>query len=496
MLLVDITIVQVALPTMQRTLHASFTDLQWVISAYALTLAALLLTQGSLADRFGRKRVFIAGVSVFTLASLSCALSGSAGMLIGSRAVQGVGGAGMFATGLALIGQDFRGRERGTAIALWGATVGAAVAVGPLVGGALTSGLGWPWIFYVNLPIGAATVVIAATRMVNIGDPGATRLDVGGLVTFSGGLFLLVLGVTRGNDDGWSSRPIVACLAGAAALLALFVVVELRQRRPMFDLSLFRNPAFVGVSVATLCLGAGMFAMFPYITLYLQNSLGLSPLQGGLRLLPLTLLAFVVPLAARTITERVSPGLALTLGLVVSGAGIALMHLVDPQSRWTVLLPGFIVAGIGIGVANPAVAKVALGVVSPERSGMASGINNTFRLGGVATGVAGLGAVFQQRLGASLAHSLTVVPHGLAAAVAAGGVGAAARLTGGNPAVIGAAHQAYAAAVDDLFVVGAALVLVGGLFGGLVRRRGFHAMTVPVTPVLDPEAVPEEQATG
>ena len=205
MLLVDVTIVQVALPTMQRQLHASFADLEWVISAYALALAALILTQGSLADRFGRKRIFVVGLAVFTLASLLCGLADSATFLIVGRAVQGIGGAAMFATSLALIGQDFRGAERGTAIAAWGATVGGAVAVGPLVGGALTSGLGWRWIFFVNLPIGIVTFALALTRMVNISDPDTKRLDVAGLTTFSGALFLLVLGLTRGNDDGWGS---------------------------------------------------------------------------------------------------------------------------------------------------------------------------------------------------------------------------------------------------------------------------------------------------
>jgi EmrB/QacA subfamily drug resistance transporter len=286
MLLVDITIVQVALPTMQRSLHATFTDLQWVISAYALSLSALILTQGSLADRFGRKRIFVVGLAVFTLASLACGLSGSASALIAARAIQGIGGAGMFATSLALIGQEFQGSSRSTAIAIWGATVGAAVAIGPLVGGALTSGLGWRWIFYVNVPVGAVMLEVAERRMVNVSDPNAKRLDWPGLVTFSGGLFLLVLGLTRGNDDGWSSQMIMSILASAAALLAAFVVVELRQERPMFDLSLFRKPAFTGVSIATFGIGAGMFAMLPFLTLYLQNELGLSALQGGLRLLP------------------------------------------------------------------------------------------------------------------------------------------------------------------------------------------------------------------
>ncbi len=473
MLLVDITIVQVALPTMQRTLHASFTQLQWVISAYALSLSALILTQGSLADRFGRKRIFVAGLVVFTLASLACALARTGNELIAARAVQGVGGAGMFATSLALIGQEFQGSQRSTAIAAWSATVGGAVAVGPLVGGALTTGLGWPWIFYVNVPVGVITIALA-TRMVNVSDPHATRLDWPGLVTFSGGLFFLVLGLTRGNDDGWSSRVILSYLAAAGVLLIAFVIVEFRQERPMFDLSLFRKPSFTGVSIATFGIGAGMFALLPYLTLYLQNYLGLSALQGGLRLLPLTILAFIVPLASRPVTERVPAGLALGLGLAVAGAGLALFHGLTVTSAWTALLPGLVLGGIGIGIANPAIAKVALGVVAPQRSGMASGISNTFRIGGVATGVAALGAVFQSRLEASL-HGLSGHPgHVLARAVAAGGPRTPVALRAGAAAVAAARH-AFIDGMNDLVLVGAVTVLGGALFTILVRRKDFYS---------------------
>ena len=498
MLLVDITIVQVALPTMQRSLHASFTELQWVISAYAVSLSAFILTQGSLADRFGRKRIFMAGLLTFTLASLACALSRTASELIAARGVQGLGGAAMFATSLALIGQEFLGTQRSTAIAVWGATVGAAVAIGPLVGGALTSGLGWPWIFYVNVPIGVITLAVSARRMVNLGDPSSTRLDWPGLVTFSGGLFLLVLALTRGNDDGWSSRVILSYFASAGVLLLAFVIAEMRQERPMFDLSLFRKPSFTGVSFATFGIGAGMFALLPYLTLYLQNYLGLSALQGGLRLLPLTLLSFVVPLLSRPVTERVPAGMALAFGLAVSAAGLALFHGLTITSRWTALLPGLVLGGVGIGIANPAIAKIALGVVPPQRSGMASGISNTFRIGGVATGVAALGAVFQQRLESTLSTSLGHPAPGLARAVAAGGPHAAALSSRGRASLEIAARHAFVTGMNDLVLVGAVTVFIGALFAVLVRRKDFYSrrrataqrMTVEAAgPELVPEAV-------
>src|SRR5213080_3422827 len=236
MLLLDITIVNVALPSIQRRLHAGLTGLEWVVDAYALTLAALILTAGALADRFGRRLLFMGGVLVFTSASLVCGLAWNIVALDVARAVQGVGGAALFATALALIGHEYRGPERGGAIAVWGATIGAAVASGPLVGGLLTDGLGWRWVFFVNVPVGCFALIVALRRMAESRDEGAVRTDVAGLVTFSGALSLIVFGLLRGNSEGWSSALIVSTLAAGVALLAAFVVVELRQERPMLDM--------------------------------------------------------------------------------------------------------------------------------------------------------------------------------------------------------------------------------------------------------------------
>ena len=480
MLLVDVTIVQVALPTIQRHLHASFTDLQWVIDAYALALAALILTWGAISDRFGRKRIFIVGLTVFTASSLLCGLAQSINILIWSRALQGVGGAAMFATGLALIAQDFQGSARGKAIAAWAATVGGAVAIGPLVGGVLTSAVGWRWIFIVNVPIGIVAIWLSVAKMRNQKDPGATRLDGLGLVSFAAAMFLLEFGLIRGNSLGWTSGPIIAMFAGSAAAFLAFVFIERHQARPMFDLSLFRKPGFVGVSVGTFAIGGGMFALFPFLTLYLQNDLGFSPLGGGLRLLPLTVLSFAVPFALRGPIHKLAPGLVLGAGLAISAGGIGAMLAVGDHSSWTALIPGMMLSGLGIGIANPAIARVGLGVVPPERSGMASGISNTFRIGGLATGVAALGAIFQQRITSSLSKTVGANAAAVGRVVSSAGVKAAAH---GHSNIAEAARNAFVLGLHTILIIGAVVVALGAALAAiLVRSKDFHRPIAPVPP--------------
>ena len=289
MLLLDVTIVNVALPSIQRALHASFSDLQWVVDAYALTLAALLLTTGSLADLFGRRRMFVIGLVIFSLSSLLSGIAADPLLLNLARGAQGVGGAAMFSTSLALLGSAFQGRERGTAFGVWGAITGLAVAVGPVVGGALTSGLSWRWIFLVNVPIGAAAVVMTLLKVDESRQPGARRPDPIGVVTFSGALGALVYALIKGNSKGWGSTEIIGCLIGSAVLLIAFVVAELVQgENAMFDLKLFRKPTFNGGLIAAFALSGGLFALFLYLTLYLQDILDYSPLQSGLRFLVLS----------------------------------------------------------------------------------------------------------------------------------------------------------------------------------------------------------------
>ena len=478
MLLLDITIVNVALPSIQRQLHASLTGLQWVVDAYALALAALILTAGALADRFGRRMLFSFGVVVFTTSSFVCGVAWNIAALDISRGVQGIGGAALFATALALISHEYRGRELFGAIAVWGATIGAAVASGPLVGGLLTDGLGWRWVFFVNVPVGCFALFVAFRWMAESRDEAAVRTDGAGLVTFSAALFLIVFGLLRGNAEGWSSALIVSTLATGLALLALFIVVEVRQARPMLDVSLFRRPAFVGVSLSTFALGAGMFAMFPYLSIYLQDVLDTSPLGAGLRLLPLTVFVFAVPLATRSVAHRVPAWIFAGIGLLLVSASLLLMHGVSATSSWTTLLAGFVVGGIGIGLANPTLAGAALRAVDPARSGMASGINNLCRLGGVAIGVAALGAVLEDRVGSSLATS---GHRRLAAAVSSSGT----RAAHGHHALARVAGNAFASGLNAALLVGCGVVFVGALSAiGLMRVRAAE------TPAPVPEQPP------
>jgi EmrB/QacA subfamily drug resistance transporter len=482
MLLLDITVVNVALPSIREDLGASFTDLQWVVDAYALTLAALVLTAGSLADRLGRRRVFVAGLTIFTGASLLCALAPDPTFLNLARAVQGVGGAIMFAVSLALIAQEFvAGRERGMAMGIYGATIGIAVAIGPLVGGALTDSLGWESIFYLNVPIGIGAIAITYLKVRESRDPNATRVDWLGVATFSAALFLLVLALVRGNDEGWGSTLIVSLLAGAGALLLAFLAIERRVAEPMLPLELFKRPAFTGVQLAAFAISSSIFALFLYLTLYLQNYLGLSPFQAGLRYLPITVVSFFAAPIAGALLSRVHARLMLSVGLAGVGVGLLLMSGIDAGSDWTTLLGGFLIAGAAVGLINPVVADVAVSVVPKERSGMAAGINDTFRQVGVAVGIAVWGAIFVGR-GADKVAELTAGtpaasggrPRELVEAASSGNLDQALQAVppSARHTVADAAREGFLSGLNDVLTLGAVVSFAGAVLAlWLVRER-------------------------
>jgi EmrB/QacA subfamily drug resistance transporter len=303
----------------------------------------------------------------------------------------------MFAVSLAIVAQEFHGRERGTAFGIWGATIGAAVAIGPLVGGVLTEYAGWRWIFFVNLPIGAFCVFGALAYLHESRDEQHRGFDAIGFAFLTGGLFALVLGLLRGGDWGWGSGRTLGFFTAAVVLLTAFVFSQLSKPEAMFDLALFRKPAFAGAQIIALTLSGGMFALFLYLTLYLQNQLHLSPLQAGLRFLPLSLVSFVAAPIAGRLSTRIPVRILFGAGMSLIGIALLTMHGITPGSHWTKLLPGFVIAGVGIGFVNAPLASTAVSVVEPRRAGMASGINTTFRQIGIATGVAGLGAIFQSK---------------------------------------------------------------------------------------------------
>ncbi|HSZ12746.1 MAG TPA: MFS transporter [Solirubrobacteraceae bacterium] len=488
MLLLDITVVNTALPKLEGSLHASFTDLQWVIDVYSLALATVVLTAGSLADRLGRKRSFLAGLVVFSAASLACALAPSAAFLIGARAVQGIGGAIMFALSLALVAQEFPvGRERGTAMSIYGATIGVAVATGPLVGGALTQSLGWQSVFYLNVPIGLAAIAITATRVSESRDPNAAGADWPGVSTFTAGLFMLVFALLRGNALGWGSAQIVALLAGAVATLGAFVLVERTAANPMLPLELFRNRAFTGVQIAAFAISASLFALFLYLTLYLQQYLGNSPLGAGERYLPLSVVTFVIAGLSAWWVSRVAARAQLGAGLVLAGLGMILMSDLHAGDTWTALLPGLIVAGIGVGVVNTVIADVALSVVPKERSGMAAGINDTFRQVGVAVGVAAWGALFTARGAAkAVAQAPAAAGHGrqLIEAVSGGRLhqAVAALPVGVRGAVAHAARAGFLSGLNEILLLGGSLAVLGGIAAALLVREHEIEREVVETP--------------
>jgi EmrB/QacA subfamily drug resistance transporter len=394
MLMLDIAVVNTAMAHIGGDLHASLNSLKWVVDAYTLALATTVLTVGSLADRFGRRNVFAAGLVLFTISSLACALADSIAMLNTARVVQGIGASGLFASSLALLVNAFpEEKERNGAMAIYGATIGASFAIGPLVGGALTSGLNWRWIFLINLPIGIGALAMTLRRVAESKDPVARRVDLPGQVTLTGGMFLLVLALLRGNDVGWGATSTVLELVAAGVLVAAFLAIEKRVREPMLPLGLFRIPAFAGAQITVFAISASFFAVYLYSTLYLQSVLGLSAIEAGLAYLPGTVIMFFVAGASAQLVEKVGPRLLIGGGLALIGVGMGLMTLATATSSWTIILPGFLLAAIGTGFFNPALAGVAMSSAPIEMSGLAAGVNDAFRQGGIAVGVAALGAL-------------------------------------------------------------------------------------------------------
>src|SRR5450755_2466544 len=443
MLLVDVTIVTVALPDMAVDLSTSFSALQWVLDIYTLTLAALLLGMGSISDLHGRRRLYIAGLSVFAVASLGSGLAPSPALLIAARGLQGIGGAAMYATTIALLSSSYHGRDRGTAFGIWGAVSGAAAAAGPILGGLLTESLSWRWIFFVNLPVSVVATVVSARAFAPDRPAGAGRLDLPGLGTFTLGAAATTYGLIRAAAAGWTAASTLGLLALALAAFAIFIMIERRARSPLLDLPLFRRPAFSGVMIAALLLNAAAFAYLPYSSLWLQTVLRLSPVRAGLLgSAPLALTAFVVSaLIGRFLHPR-----------WIIGGGMALV-------------------GAGVGLATPTLVSSAMAAVPQHSAGMAAGAVNTARQLGFTFGVALLGSIFAARVTGVLTaggarSSLGPAISGGQARAVLGHVPAAQR--GALDQLI---HAASAAGLNGAFLLAGLLGIAGGLVAIVTMRR-------------------------
>jgi EmrB/QacA subfamily drug resistance transporter len=477
MLLVDVTIVNVALPDMARSLHSTFTDLQWVIDGYALILAALVLTAGSVADRIGRRAVYLAGLVLFAASSAACGAAPDATALIAARAVQGLGAAMMFATTMALLSNSYSGRDRGMAFGTWGAVTGAAAAAGPIIGGLLTTHFGWRWIFYVNLPVSVVAVVMTLLVMTESRDPVARRIDLPGMVSFTAAAGCLTYALIRGD---WRSAATLGLVAATVVAAAAFVAVELTRRDPMLDLSLLRNPSFSTLLLAGGLMTASAWAAMTYESLWLQSLLGLTPIKAGLVMLPSALMAFIVSAGLGRHMHRLSPRLLIGGGLLIIAAGDSAQAFIRSGTGWWVIIPGVAILGAGAGLVLPPFSSTAMALVPRERAGMAAGAATTFRQLGYAFGIAVLGEVFSGGL-------TRVAGSGIAPALSGGGADA---VLARHPRLSQPVHEAFAAGLDQTLLVAAALGIVAALLVfALVRTP--HPEEAPA-----PAAAPTPVAEG
>ena len=431
----DNLVVTTALPTMQRDLHASISGLEWTVNAYTLTFAVLLMLGAALGDRLGRKRVFLAGLGIFTVGSAAAAMSPSIEWLIAARALQGIGGAIVTPLTLTILSDAVPAERRGLALGLWGGVSGLGVALGPLVGGAVVQGLSWQWIFWINVPIGLAVIPLGASRLRESYGP-AARLDVTGVGLVTGAALGLVWGLVRANSRGWTSPEIVISLVAGVVLLVAFVAWERRAREPMLPMRFFRNRAFAAANAASLLMFFGMFGSIFLLTQYLQNVQGNSPLEAGVRMLPWTGMLMIVAPIAGALSDRIGARPLIMTGMALQATALAwLAAITAPDAAYADLVPPFVLAGVGMGLFFAPVAAVVLGAVRSSEAGKASGANNSIReLGGV-FGVAVLASVFTHQ----------------------GGYGSAAVFTDG---------------IVPALWVGAAVVGVGTVTAGLLPGRG------------------------
>ncbi len=399
MIMLDNTVVNVALPSIQSDLGVGLSELEWIVAGYALTFAALMLTGGKLADAYGRRLIFVVGIAIFTLSSLACGLATSGGMLISARIVQGVGAALMNPATLSIIAATFAPRERGKAIGIWAGTSALALAIGPLVGGLLTQHLSWSWIFFVNIPVGILGIAASYLLIDESRDSTHERLDIPGLVTSGIGLFALTFGLIEANTYGWGSARIVTAFVLAVVLLVAFVVLEQRQRAPMLDLSLFRNSTYTGANVAMLMTALSMFGVFFFVSLYMQNVLGYSPVQTGAAFLPMTLIIILVAPIAGKVSDLYGSRWLIGAGMTLLSVQLFYFSTLGADATFWSLFPGLAIGGVGMSLTMTPSAAAATRAVPVDKSGVGSAVLNACRQVGGSIGIALMGAIVAHEAG-------------------------------------------------------------------------------------------------
>jgi EmrB/QacA subfamily drug resistance transporter len=399
MIMLDNTVVNVALPSIQRDLGVGLSELEWIVTGYALTFAALMLTGGKLADAYGRRLIFVVGIAVFTLSSLACGLASSGGMLIGARIVQGVGAALMNPATLSIIAATFAPKERGKAIGIWAGTSALALAIGPLVGGLLTKHIGWSWIFFVNVPVGVVGIAASFLLIDESRDETHVRLDIPGLLTSGFGLFALTYGLIEANAYGWGSGRIVGTFVVAAVLLAAFVMLEQRQRAPMLDLTLFRNSTYTGANVAMLMTALSMFGVFFFVSLYMQNVLGYSAVQAGAAFLPMTILVILIAPFAGKASDQYGSRWLIGSGMTLLAVQLFYFSQLGADATFWTLLPGFLIGGVGMALTMTPSTAAATRAVPVAKAGVGSAVLNACRQVGGSIGIALIGAIIAHEAG-------------------------------------------------------------------------------------------------
>jgi len=399
MIMLDNTVVNVALPSIQRDLDTDLSQLQWIVTGYALTFAALMLIGGKVADAYGRRLIFVVGIAVFTIASLLCGLADSGEMLIAARVLQGVGAALMNPATLSIIAATFPPRERGTAIGIWAGTSALALAIGPLVGGLITEHLDWSWIFFVNVPIGILAIAVSYLFIDESRDETHVRLDLPGLATSAVGLFALTYGLIEANTYGWSSTRIVGSFVLAGVSLAVFILLERRQRDPMLPLELFRSGTYTGANLVTLLVALAMFGIFFFMSLYMQNILGYSAVQAGAAFLPMTILIILVaPIAGKT-SDRIGSRGLMTAGMILIATQLLMLSRLSADATYWELFPALLIGGIGMSLTMTPSAAAATRSVPVEKAGVGSAVLNSARQVGGTMGIAVMGAIIASEAG-------------------------------------------------------------------------------------------------